>query len=190
MTTNGHLLAERCDASSPPASVASTSASIRSIRQIRAHHANKSFSTVIQSIAMAQKSRLAPAKSTPFLVRGINDDEVEAFASYARETGVIMRFIEFMPLDADRHWTRGLVVPASEVHQRIHARWPLSRFPTSAARLPANTALPTALPAKSALSLPSPAFLRPLLPHPADRRRQAPHLPFQQGRSRPTHPAP
>ena len=59
------------------------------------------------------------------LVRGINDDEVEAFAEFARERGLIMRFIEFMPLDADRHWTRDMVVPAAEVYRRIHARWPL-----------------------------------------------------------------
>src|SRR6266852_6395137 len=62
----------------------------------------KSFSTVMHSIDVAQKSRLAPTKVNAVLVRGINDDEIEAFASYARETGVIMRFIEFMPLDADR----------------------------------------------------------------------------------------
>jgi len=36
-----------------------------------------------------------------------------------------MRFIEFMPLDADRAWTRSMVVPAAEVHARIAARWPL-----------------------------------------------------------------
>ncbi len=89
----------------------------------------KSFSTVMHSIDVAQKSRLAPTKVNAVLVRGINDDEIEAFASYARETGVIMRFIEFMPLDADRHWTRSLVVPAAEVHQRIHARWPLVQIP-------------------------------------------------------------
>jgi cyclic pyranopterin phosphate synthase len=83
----------------------------------------------MHSIDVAQNSRLAPAKVNAVLVRGINDDEVEAFASFARETGVIMRFIEFMPLDADRHWTRGLVVPAAEVHQRIHARWPLVQIP-------------------------------------------------------------
>jgi cyclic pyranopterin phosphate synthase len=40
-----------------------------------------------------------------------------------------MRFIEFMPLDADRHWTRDLVVPAAEIYQRIHARWPLVQIP-------------------------------------------------------------
>ena len=43
-------------------------------------------------------------------------DEVEAFAAFARERGVIMRFIEFMPLDADRHWSRELMVPAAEVY--------------------------------------------------------------------------
>ena len=83
----------------------------------------------MDGIAAAQKSRLAPAKVNAVLVRGINDDEVEAFAEFARETGVIMRFIEFMPLDADRHWTRDFVVPAAEVHQRIHARWPLEQIP-------------------------------------------------------------
>src|SRR5207249_1783991 len=55
----------------------------------------KSFSTVMHSIDVAQKSRLAPAKVNAVLVRGINDDEVEAFARFARETGIIMRFIEF-----------------------------------------------------------------------------------------------
>jgi len=83
-------------------------------------------------IDAAQKSRLAPAKVNAVLVRGFNDDEVEAFAGFARERGVIMRFIEFMPLDADRHWSREVVVPAAEVHSRIHARWPLVQIPHEA----------------------------------------------------------
>jgi cyclic pyranopterin phosphate synthase len=40
-----------------------------------------------------------------------------------------MRFIEFMPLDADRHWSRELMVPAAEVYERIHAQWPLVQIP-------------------------------------------------------------
>ncbi len=59
------------------------------------------------------------------LVRGINDDEVEAFAEFARERDLIMRFIEFMPLDADHTWRRDMVVTAAEIHSRINARWPL-----------------------------------------------------------------
>jgi cyclic pyranopterin phosphate synthase len=89
----------------------------------------KTFSSVMAGIAAAQNSRLGPAKINAVLVRGFNDDEVEAFAEFARERGVIMRFIEFMPLDADRHWSRELMVPASEIHARIHARWPLAQIP-------------------------------------------------------------
>jgi cyclic pyranopterin phosphate synthase len=40
-----------------------------------------------------------------------------------------MRFIEFMPLDADRHWSRELMVPAAEVYERIAAQWPLAQIP-------------------------------------------------------------
>jgi GTP 3',8-cyclase len=130
MTTNGHLLAERCDRLIA-AGLRRINISLDSLdpEKFERITRTKSVSTVMHSIDVAQKSRLAPAKVNAVLVRGINDDEVEAFASYARETGVIMRFIEFMPLDADRHWTRGLVVPAAEVHQRIHARWPLQQIP-------------------------------------------------------------
>jgi cyclic pyranopterin phosphate synthase len=83
----------------------------------------------MRGIDAAQHSRLAPAKINAVLVRGTNDDEVEAFADFARQRGVTMRFIEFMPLDADRTWTRHLMVPAAEVYQRIHTRWPLEQIP-------------------------------------------------------------
>jgi cyclic pyranopterin phosphate synthase len=117
MTTNGHLLAERCHRLLA-AGLRRINISLDSLDPERFERITrtKSFSTVMHSIDVAQKSRLAPAKVNAVLVRGLNDDEVEAFALFARETGVIMRFIEFMPLDADRHWTRGLVVPAAEVH--------------------------------------------------------------------------
>jgi GTP 3',8-cyclase len=130
MTTNGHLLAERCDRLLA-AGLRRINISLDSLDPDKFERITrtKSFSTVMRSIAAAQNSRLAPAKVNAVLVRGINDDEIEAFASYARETGVIMRFIEFMPLDADRHWTRGLVVPAAEVHRCIDARWPLQQIP-------------------------------------------------------------
>src|SRR3989442_15603628 len=43
-----------------------------------------------------------------------------------------MRYIECMLFDAARHWTHDLVVPAAEVHARIHARWPLVQIPHEA----------------------------------------------------------
>jgi cyclic pyranopterin phosphate synthase len=130
MTTNGHLLAERCERLIQ-AGLRRINISLDSLDPGRFERITrtKSFGTVMHGIDVAQKSRLAPAKVNAVLVRGLNDDEVESFAEFARERGVIMRFIEFMPLDADRTWTRKLVVPAAEVHERIHARWPLVQIP-------------------------------------------------------------
>ena len=130
MTTNGHLLAERCDRLIA-AGLRRINISLDSLDRDRFERITrtKSFKTVMDGIDIAQKSRLAPAKVNAVLVRGLNDDEVESFAEFARERAVIMRFIEFMPLDADRHWTRDLVVPAAEIYSRIHARWPLVQIP-------------------------------------------------------------
>lgn len=130
MTTNGHLLEERCQ-TLIAAGLRRINISLDSLDPGKFERITrtKSYAAVLRGIDAAQNSKLAPAKVNAVLVRGLNDDEVESFAEFARERGVIMRFIEFMPLDADRHWTRGLVVPAAEVHRRIHARWPLVQIP-------------------------------------------------------------
>jgi cyclic pyranopterin phosphate synthase len=130
MTTNGHLLAERCERLIQ-AGLRRINISLDSLdpRRFEKITRTKSFKTVMRGIDAAQGSRLAPAKINAVLVRGLNDDEVESFAAFARERGLIMRFIEFMPLDADRHWSRSLVVPAAEIHKRIQALWPLEQIP-------------------------------------------------------------
>jgi cyclic pyranopterin phosphate synthase len=130
MTTNGHQLAERCERLIV-AGLKRINISLDSLDPVKFEKITrtKTFSSVMAGIAAAQNSRLGPAKINAVLVRGFNDDEVEDFAEFARERGVIMRFIEFMPLDADRHWSRELMVSASEIHARIHARWPLARIP-------------------------------------------------------------
>ncbi len=130
MTTNGHLLADRCDRLIR-AGLRRINISLDSLDPAKFEKITrtKSFAAVLRGIDAAQDSRLAPVKINAVLVRGTNDDEVEAFAGFARERGLIIRFIEFMPLDADRHWTRGSMVPAAEVYQRIHARWPLEQIP-------------------------------------------------------------
>lgn len=130
MTTNGHLLAERCERLLA-AGLKRINVSMDSLDPIKFEEITrtKSYGKVMAGISTAQKTRLAPIKVNAVLVRGLNDDEVETFAEFARERGLIMRFIEFMPLDADRHWSRSLVVPAAEVQKRIHARWPLEQIP-------------------------------------------------------------
>ena len=126
MTTNGHLLSERCERLLA-AGLKRINISLDSLNPVKFEKITrtKTFSSVMSGIEAAQNSRLGPVKVNAVLVRGFNDDEVESFAEFARGRGVIMRFIEFMPLDADRHWSRDVVVPAAEVHARIHARWPL-----------------------------------------------------------------
>ena len=133
MTTNGHQLSERCDRLIA-AGLKRINISLDSLDPIKFEKITrtKTFASVMAGIDAAQKSRLGPAKINAVLVRGFNDDEVESFGAFARQRGVIMRFIEFMPLDADRHWSRELMVPAAEIHARIHARWPLVQIPHEA----------------------------------------------------------
>jgi GTP 3',8-cyclase len=126
MTTNGYMLAGRCDRL-VAAGMDRINISLDSLDREKFERITrtKTFDEVIAGIDAAQASRLRPVKVNAVLVRGINDDEVEAFAAFARERDLIMRFIEFMPLDADRAWTRDMVVTGAEVLGRISARWPL-----------------------------------------------------------------
>jgi cyclic pyranopterin phosphate synthase len=126
MTTNAYLLAARCDRL-VAAGLDRVNISLDSLNREKFERITrtKTFDDVMAGIARAQASALRPVKVNAVLVRGINDDEVESFAEFARERDLIMRFIEFMPLDADHAWTRSKVVTAAEIYSRISARWPL-----------------------------------------------------------------
>ena len=83
---------------------------------------------VLDGIDAALDAGLDPVKLNAVLMRGINDDEVVDFARFGRERGVTVRFIEFMPLDAQGEWTRDRVVPAEEIVEAIHAVFPLEEI--------------------------------------------------------------
>lgn len=80
---------------------------------------------VLDGIASAKEAGFDPIKINVVLMRGVNDDEIVDFARFGRENGVGVRFIEFMPLDADDAWNREKVVPSSEVIARINDVFPL-----------------------------------------------------------------
>jgi cyclic pyranopterin phosphate synthase len=80
---------------------------------------------VLDGIVAARAAGLDPVKVNAVLQRGVNDDQVEALAGWARDTGVTLRFIEFMDVGTTNRWQRERVVPAAEVAQRIAARWPI-----------------------------------------------------------------
>ena len=66
-------------------------------------------------------------KVNAVVMRGVNDDEVVDLARFGRDKGVGVRFIEFMPLDAQGEWSRDKVVPAAEILDRIDAVFPLEQ---------------------------------------------------------------
>ena len=80
---------------------------------------------VLDGIDAAVEAGFAPVKVNCVLVRGVNDDEIVDFATFGRERGVTIRFIEFMPLDAEQGWTPGTVVPSAEVVATVSAVFPL-----------------------------------------------------------------
>ena len=80
---------------------------------------------VIEGIDAACDAGLAPVKVNTVVMRGVNDDEVVDLARFGRDRGVGVRFIEFMPLDAQGEWTAEKVVPAREILERIDAVFPL-----------------------------------------------------------------
>jgi cyclic pyranopterin phosphate synthase len=80
---------------------------------------------VLDGIDAAVASGFSPVKVNCVLVRGVNDDEIVDFATFGRERGVTIRFIEFMPLDADDAWSPDGVVPGAEVVAAIDAVYPL-----------------------------------------------------------------
>jgi cyclic pyranopterin phosphate synthase len=84
---------------------------------------------VLAGIDAALEADLTPVKINAVVMRGINDDEVIDLAAFARDKGVGMRFIEFMPLDADASWSHDKVVPAREILDRVNAVFPLRSDP-------------------------------------------------------------
>jgi cyclic pyranopterin phosphate synthase len=80
---------------------------------------------VLDGISAALEAGFAPVKLNVVLVRGVNDDEVVDLATFGRQRGVTVRFIEFMPLDASDEWGPRRVVPAEEVVAAVDAVYPL-----------------------------------------------------------------
>ena len=82
---------------------------------------------VMRAIEVAASEGLTPVKINTVVIRGQNEDEVLSFARLARKTGYDIRFIEYMPLDAQEKWDRANVVPGAEIIGRIAAVFPLSQ---------------------------------------------------------------
>jgi GTP 3',8-cyclase len=81
--------------------------------------------TVLEGIEAAAREGLTPVKVNMVVKRGANEDQIEKMAERFRGTGHILRFIEFMDVGTTNDWQMAHVVPAREILERLHARWPL-----------------------------------------------------------------
>ena len=88
---------------------------------------------VLDGIDAALEVGFDPVKVNVVVMRGVNDDELVDFARFGRERGVVVRFIEFMPLDADEAWSDRSVVGQDEIVSAIHAAFPLEPVERSSA---------------------------------------------------------
>jgi GTP 3',8-cyclase len=80
---------------------------------------------VLEGIEAATEAGLDPVKVNAVVMRGVNDDEVVDLAAFGRDRGVTMRFIEWMPLDADQRWQSNAVVSQAEILAAIDAVFPV-----------------------------------------------------------------
>lgn len=83
---------------------------------------------VLEGIDAALAAGFDPVKVNVVAMRGLNDDELVDFATFGREKGVTVRFIEVMPLDAQQEWSRDKVLTADEIVDTIGAVYPLEPF--------------------------------------------------------------
>jgi cyclic pyranopterin phosphate synthase len=126
LTTNGMQLAKMAPALAA-AGLKRVNVSCDSLRAERFESIRRrgDLATVLASMDAAEAAGLLPLKVNVVLLRGKNDDEVLDFAAFARATGRIVRFIEFMPLDAQGQWDRSSLVAGREVFERVSEVWPL-----------------------------------------------------------------
>jgi cyclic pyranopterin phosphate synthase len=126
MTTNGLLLDELAGPLAA-AGLDRVNVSIDSLLRHRFAEMTRrdALDRVFAGLRAAEAAGLTPIKLNCVVLRDTNDAEVTDFAAYARDTGYEIRFIEYMPLDADHTWERAKVVPGREVLARIAERFPL-----------------------------------------------------------------
>ncbi|HVO62342.1 MAG TPA: GTP 3',8-cyclase MoaA [Terriglobales bacterium] len=138
MTTNGHLLA---DLAQPlkDAGLHRVTVSMDAVdpdRFARITRVANGFDSVLAGIRAAKRAGLTPVKVNCVLMRGFNEDQIIPFGMFAREEGVVVRFIEFMPLEEGRVWSPEVVVTLEEILHRMAEYRPLVEIP----REPSETA--------------------------------------------------
>src|SRR4051812_37183198 len=131
LTTNGYLL-ERDAAALVDAGIDRVNVSIDSLQRDRFFEMTRrdALPQVLRGLdALAQHPDVHPIKVNAVAMRNFTEQEAVAFAEFARSTAFQVRFIEFMPLDADHAWSPDSVLTGDELRSLIHAVYPLEELP-------------------------------------------------------------
>ena len=131
LTTNGHLLEDLAPALKD-AGLTRVTVSMDAVdpdRFARITRVPNGYDRVLAGIRAARGAELGPVKVNCVLLRGFNEDQIIPFGMFAREENVIVRFIEFMPLEEDRVWSPATVVTLDEILARMAEYRPLVEIP-------------------------------------------------------------
>ena len=126
MTTNGYLL-DRLSAPLADAGLDRVTVSLDSLLRHRFAEMTRrdALERVLAGLRAAEAAGLTPIKINCVVIGGQNEDEAVEFARFARDHGYDVRFIEYMPLDADQVWERAKVVPNASLVEAIDRIYPL-----------------------------------------------------------------
>jgi cyclic pyranopterin phosphate synthase len=139
ITTNGHLLADMAQPLAD-AGLRRVTVSVDAMEPEKFSRITRvpgSYEAVMAGVRAAKAAGLSPIKVNCVLLRGFNDDQIVAFGKFAREEGVVVRFIEFMPLEEDRVWSPEIVVTLKEILLKLNEYMPMreiERQPSETAR--------------------------------------------------------
>lgn len=139
LTTNGFLLGQHA-AALRDAGLHRVSISLDSLDRARFRllTGRDGLHETLSAIDKAQELGFQPVKVNAVIIGGLNDHEIESLARFARDRGLVLRFIEFMPLDSKRAWQRELVVSGRAILERLEKRFDL--VPVDASLNPSETA--------------------------------------------------
>jgi GTP 3',8-cyclase len=134
LTTNGVLL-DRLAGPLVAAGLRRINVSLDSLSHVRFAEITRrdALDRVLAGLEEAERyAELRPIKVNCVAVRGFTEAEVPALAELARRKPYVVRFIEFMPLDADEAWREDDVLSGGEIRALIEERWPLVEVPAKA----------------------------------------------------------
>jgi cyclic pyranopterin phosphate synthase len=134
LTTNGVLL-DRFAAPLVDAGLRRLNVSLDSLSHVRFAEITRrdALDRVLAGLEEAERHpQLRPIKVNCVAIKGFTEEEVPALAGLARRKPYVVRFIEFMPLDADQAWRDDDVLTGAEIRALIEERWPLEELPAKA----------------------------------------------------------